>query len=155
MIIIIEGIDGSGKTVLANKLSEQTGYPIVHMSYPKNVEESQTMLIAYKTLLLSGKNAIFDRGWYSELAYGPIKRGVSALSISDMFKLENIAAKTGAMIIYCNDSAKDCWRRCQKRGEDYITSHDDFDKIYANFEDIFNNLPHIIPVVKYGVQSML
>ena len=40
MIIIIEGPDGSGKTTLANQLSKQTGYKIIHRVQPKSEEEN-------------------------------------------------------------------------------------------------------------------
>ena len=40
MIIIIEGPDGSGKTTLAEKLSRQTKYPILHRTQPKSDRKS-------------------------------------------------------------------------------------------------------------------
>ena len=39
MIIIIEGPDGSGKTTLANQLSKQAGYKVIHRVQPKTEEE--------------------------------------------------------------------------------------------------------------------
>ena len=39
MIIIIEGPDGAGKTTLAEQISRQTKYPIIHRTKPKNEEE--------------------------------------------------------------------------------------------------------------------
>ena len=47
MIIIIEGPDGSGKTTLAEKLSRQTKYPIIHRSQPKTDEEKKLMMGEY------------------------------------------------------------------------------------------------------------
>ena len=44
MVIIIEGPDGAGKTTLAEQLSRQTGYTIVHMSQPKTEEEKENTL---------------------------------------------------------------------------------------------------------------
>ena len=43
MIVIIEGPDGSGKTTLANQLSKQTGYKIIHRVQPKSEEEKAIM----------------------------------------------------------------------------------------------------------------
>ena len=71
MILIIEGPDGSGKTTLAEKLSKQTGFPVIHRSQPKTEEEKANMMKGYMETIKSGKNAIFDRCWYSEMAYGP------------------------------------------------------------------------------------
>ena len=61
MIIIIEGPDGSGKTTLAEKLSRQTKYPIIHRSQPKTDEEKKLMMGEYLQTIRSGKNMIFDR----------------------------------------------------------------------------------------------
>ena len=35
MIFILEGPDGSGKTTLANQLSKQTGFKVIHKVQPK------------------------------------------------------------------------------------------------------------------------
>jgi thymidylate kinase len=47
MIVIIEGPDGSGKTTLANQLSRQTGYKIIHRTRPKSEEEKAIMMDEY------------------------------------------------------------------------------------------------------------
>ena len=93
MIIIIEGPDGSGKTTLAEKLSRQTKYPIIHRSQPKTDEEKKTMMGEYLQTIRSGKNMIFDRCWYSEMAYGPVMRDVSVISYPEMYELEEQLAE--------------------------------------------------------------
>ena len=153
MIIIIEGPDGSGKTTLAKQLSQQTGWSIVHRSQPKSEEEKAQMMQGYIDALKMGKNMIFDRCWYSEMAYGPTMRDESVISYPQMYALEALAAKHGALIIYCTDKPDTLWRRCQKRGEDYIIHKADFIDICEAFEEIMS-VPHRIPVVKYGYQDL-
>ena len=156
MIIIIEGPDGSGKTTLAEKLSKQTNYPIIHTihkSQPKTDEEKKLMMGEYLQTIRSGKNMIFDRCWYSEMAYGPVMRGTSAISYPDMYELEEQLTKCGAIIIYATGHKAALWQRCQKRGEDYITSRDDFNAIYENFDRLMK-IPHHIPVVRYEYKDL-
>lgn len=153
MIIIIEGPDGSGKTTLAEKLSKQTGYPVVHRSQPKSEEEKLQMLRGYVDAIDVGKNVIFDRCWYSEMAYGPVMRDESVITYPEMYLLEEKLAKNGAIIIYCTDKPKTLWKRATKRGEEYITDFDTFDKICANFDAIMS-VPHLIPVVKYDYKDL-
>jgi thymidylate kinase len=148
MIIILEGPDGAGKTMLAQQLSKQTKYPIEHRTKPKDEAEKQLMMGKYLQDINSGKNVIFDRCWYSEMAYGPVMRDKSVISFPQMYELEKRLAKAGAIIIYCTGPAHVLWKRCQKRGEDYITSKDAFNAIYKNFEELFA-APHYIPVVRY------
>ena len=153
MIIIIEGPDGSGKTTLAEKISKQTKYPIIHRSQPKTEEEKKLMMGEYLQTIRSGKNMIFDRCWYSEMAYGPVMRDDSVISYPEMYELEELLAKSGALIIYATGAKAALWQRCQKRGEDYITARDDFNAICDNFDKIMN-VPHHIPVVRYEYKDL-
>ena len=153
MIIIIEGPDGSGKTTLANKLSKQTGYPVVHRSAPKSDEEKAAMMNMYKQAIKESKNIIFDRCWYSEMAYGPIMRDASVISFPEMYELEKLLCKKGGLIIYCTDKPDVLWKRCQERGEDYITDISTHTKICEGYDELMN-VPHLIPVVKYGYEDM-
>lgn len=153
MIIILEGPDGSGKTTLAQQLSRQTGYPIIHRSQPKTEEEKKNMMGEYLQTIRSNKNAIFDRCWYSEMAYGPVMRDKTVITYPEMYSLERMLAKSGALIVYCTGSEPTLWMRCTKRGEDYITSRDKFKAIYSNYEEIMN-APHYVPVVRYEYKEV-
>ena len=153
MIIIIEGPDGSGKTSLAEKISKQTKYPIIHRTQPKSEEEKKRMMGEYLQLIRSNKNCILDRCWYSEMAYGPVMRDASVLSYPQMYELEEMLAKTGAIIIYATGPKAALWQRCQRRGEDYVTSRDNFNAICENFDAIMN-VPHHVPVVRYEYKDV-
>lgn len=153
MIIIIEGPDGSGKSTLATKLSNQTGYPVVHRSAPKSEEEKLQMMNMYKQAIKEGRNIIFDRCWYSEMVYGPVMRDATYISYLEMYELERLLSKQGALIIFCTDSPKVLWKRCQRRGEDYITDYDTHAAICKGYEDLMS-VPHFVPVVRYGYEDM-
>ena len=153
MIIIIEGPDGSGKTTLAEQLSRQTGYRMIHRSQPKSEEEKKLMMGEYLQLIKNNKNVIFDRCWYSEMAYGPVMRDASVIRYPEMYELERMLAKNGALIIYCTGSEAALWMRCTQRGEDYITSRDAFKEIHKNFEEIMS-IPHLVPVVRYEYKEV-
>lgn len=153
MVIIIEGPDGSGKTTLANMLSTQTGYPIIHNVQPKTPEEKAEMWRSYIELIKSGRNLILDRAWYSEMVYGPIMRGASALDYPLMYELERAVAKRGGMVIYCRDNPEVLWRRATKRGEDFVKDYGTFVEICESFDDVMG-VPHLIPVVKYDYKDL-
>lgn len=153
MIIILEGPDGSGKTTLAQQISKQTGFPIIHRSQPKTEEEKMCMMGEYLQAIKERKNAIFDRCWYSEMAYGPVMRDESVITYPEMYELERQLAKSGAMIIHCTGPEAALWMRCQRRGEEYITCRDDFKAIHKNFEEIMS-VPHYIPVVRYEYKDV-
>ena len=151
MIIILEGPDGSGKTTLANTLAKQTKYPVKHCVQPKPGESG--MFGMYLDLIKSNKNLIMDRSWYSEMVYGPVMRGTSEISYPDMYVLEHTLTKHGALIIHCTDKPEVLWRRCAKRGEDYVTNYGTFEAIHKGFNELMN-VPHLVPVVKYDYKDL-
>ncbi len=154
MIIIIEGPDGSGKTMLAEKLAKQNKCSVVHRQQPKTEEDKRVMMEEYVKLIKSNKTVILDRSWYSELAYGPVMRDESVISYPEMYVLEELLARLGGLIIYATGSKTTMWNRCQHRGEDYITDRDTFNTICDNFDVIMNTVPHHIPVVRYEYQDL-
>lgn len=154
MIFIIEGPDGSGKSTLAAKIAEQTGYTLLHRTQPKNDEDKKRMMAEYLDIINSGVNCIFDRSWYSEMVYGPVMRDTSVISYPQMYELEQKLAKRGAMLIYCTAPEKTLWKRCQARGEDYITEQEIFSQICEGFEQVMLRVPHLIPVVTYEYKGM-
>ena len=153
MIIIIEGIDGAGKTMLANKLRDQTGYMILHRSHKTDADPNR-VFDEYMQVIESGKNCIMDRAWYSEMVYGPVMRDASLINYPQMYALEKALAKRGAIVIHCTGSLKSLWKRCMERGEDYLVDPDKYRDIYNGYETLMNEVPHLVPVVQYEYTGM-
>ena len=107
----------------------------------------------YQDLLKSTSNTIIDRCWYSDMAYGPVMRGAATITYPQMYELERMAANKGAMIIYCTDSKTALWTRATHRGEEYMTSREQFNQVCDNYEELFR-MPHLIPVVRYTIECM-
>lgn len=154
MIIIIEGADGAGKTTLAQKIKDQTGYLMMHRTQPKTEEDKKRMMDEYMQVIKAGKNCIFDRSWYSEMVYGPVMRDESVITYLQMYELERMLAKHGALVIYCTAPEATLWKRCLKRGEDYITSPDTFHAICTGFDKLMYDVPHYIPVLTYEYKDL-
>lgn len=154
MIIILEGPEAAGKSTLANKLSMQTGYPIVHRDKPKTEEDKLRMMEYYLAAVGSDKNFIFDRCWYSEIVYGTVMRDKSYISYEQMYQLETALAKNGGgMIIHCTDHLSLLWDRMITRGDDYINEIDDLANLTDMFHHVLHRMPHHIPVVKYELSK--
>jgi thymidylate kinase len=153
MIYFLEGPDGGGKTTLAERLAAMTRLKITHFGYPKTEEDKAKMFVMYQDLIKSGANMIIDRCWYSDMCYGPVMRGAATITYPQMYALERLAASKGAMVIYCTDSKTALWTRATSRGEDYVTSREQFNKICDAYDELFK-LPHLIPVVRYTIESV-
>lgn len=154
MKIIIEGIDGSGKTTLAHTLAQSCNTKYIHHSNPKSPSEFNDMLKMYKQECSGKSSIIFDRAWYSEMAYGPVMRNTSAISWPDMYSLETDIAKTGGLIIYCTGDPHIMFEAAHMRGEDYMKEYQLFLRVHQNFEKIMH-APHWIPVVTYKCPKYL
>ena len=153
MIIILEGPDGSGKTTLANIIQKQTGYELIHFSNPTSEIQRTAMFDRYVAAIKGHKNLILDRSWYSEMVYGPILREASCINHYQMYELEKLLAKKGALVIYASADIETLWSRCEKRGEDLIKDKVKLVNISKAYDRLFS-IPHIIPVLKYEYKDM-
>lgn len=93
-LIILEGPDRSGKSFLADRLSNLFTREVLHFGTLLNLTSGQ-LLNFYKNQLLlkSNAGAIWDRSWISEVIYGNVKRGTSRLSNQQIEDLESAAVK--------------------------------------------------------------
>lgn len=158
MIFIITGPDGSGKTMLAQKMARQSKGIIVPFSYPRTKEEKEHQYSAYQNILQRAGESdhpwYLEHAWYSEMAYGPVKRKKSYIDWPHMYMLEKEVARFGGgCVIYCTGVVHQMYKRAQMRGEKYITNPDDYVEICKNF-DLIMNAPHHIPVFKYVYSEM-
>ena len=98
-MIITEGCDGTGKTVLAKAISAKFGGEYIHSPGP--VGDLGDWILGYTLAPLSYAKAVFDRFYFSELVYGPIFRGQVAFTRdTQAFYLGRILAGT-PMVIFC------------------------------------------------------
>lgn len=153
MITIIVGPDGSGKSTLAKALSKASGHPIRHIDKPKNEEEREEMYAMYRNEILTNDNVIYDRFAHCEIAYGPIMRGASALTLKQLYNLERMLLEKGAIIIYCNADIHTLWSRLKERGETFIREKQTLLDIQRRYETLMKIKPHYIPVLEYEVHA--
>ena len=97
MLIILEGVDKSGKSSLAKYLSNRLEIPIVKFSAP--IEDAY---IEYMDFLLNQRMPVIaDRFHLGEDVYGPIKRGKSMLNDWKRRNIEEILMMRNPLTIYC------------------------------------------------------
>ena len=98
--IIVEGVDGSGKTTLIELLKND--YPLTVVR--NRLEDKQKFSEWWPTVLAlapaPGKMWIHDRFFYSELVYGPVIRGGLNASQQLIYDVSEELRKD-AFLIYC------------------------------------------------------
>ncbi|WP_368486663.1 hypothetical protein [Spiroplasma sp. DGKH1] len=96
--VVLEGIDGVGKTTFANKLCNNLNSKVIIIhsdSKTPNTYEWYSKLNSDDSL-----NIIFDRYAYGEIVYSKIFNRTSKIGIHDLEKLELELSKLNGYIIY-------------------------------------------------------
>lgn len=118
MIILIEAVDGCGKTTLAKKLCRTYKAKYIHVSKPK----TDSPFLEYVKLLNRlnvNKNYVIDRCFHGERAYGPVFRQRDGLSDEKQFYLELLTMKHDAKLVYCWQGHNEIASAFITRGEKY------------------------------------
>ncbi len=121
MFIIIEGVDDTGKTTLAQELIgdpndyRHSGPPAYNalVEYTDKIREAAPLL----------KDLVWDRLHWGEVVYGPHYRGESQLDDAQRYWLDLYAASRGGVMILCVDSPSDIYDRVRDNQDDFV-DHD-------------------------------
>lgn len=96
-LIVLDGCDGAGKTTLAAALANRHGHSLVHAA----LTPAGTDLFAkYHAILARPGPQVLDRGFVSELVYGPLDRGHSRLTFAQAAHLATAAAQRGGILVH-------------------------------------------------------
>lgn len=119
MLILIEGLDGTGKTTIARRLRDENGFELIHKGPPTRppYEEYTADLCDYEPG--EGRNIVCDRWHLGELVY-PLARHRSTDMTPDIFdQIDRFLVCKGAFLIYATASLEVIERNLLKRGEPY------------------------------------
>ncbi|MGW3952895.1 hypothetical protein ACWEKM_18670 [Streptomyces sp. NPDC004752] len=94
--LVLEGPDGVGKSTLAERLSAQHGFRVIHS--PRTPDHLD-LATRYREILDGVDRILFDRCFISELVYGPLHRGRSRITWSEALDLaESVIDRKGLFI---------------------------------------------------------
>jgi thymidylate kinase len=132
--IVIEGCDGAGKSTLAVQVAGRTGAKVIHscLSPP-----GTDLLAVYARLLDRPGRLVFDRCFLSEAVYGPILRGESRLTDTQIADLVGVVAERNGVFVHLTAAPTELLERLRQRGE---TSQSDLDRIIRivqRYDDLF------------------
>lgn len=131
MLIIVEGIDGSGKTTLCNNLKTY-GYKVIRKERDdKNFSVEEMYYYA-----ITDKIIVIDRAILTPWAYR-IFDGTK-LDADDYCFNEALRILANAKIIYCNNGNAYSWS--MRRGETNIKSFDDSERLRSIYNVIIGTI---------------
>ena len=129
MIIIVDGPDRAGKSLLCSLLSKATGYKIEHLSKDYVVPVVKSYLD-----LLDHDNTIFDRFYYSEIIYSNIKHRNLYLSDVDCMQIDEKIEQVNAIVLHVTSDFEVLQARLVETGDDYINSYE-LDQLKMLYDD--------------------
>jgi thymidylate kinase len=152
MLIILEGIDCSGKGFIGEFLLKNLGNSLFMKHGAKPLDSSEleinkvkdmynTMYSTYTdTLLPQGKNLLVDRFYPSELVYSKPLRDYEAFD-DDHYSILEAQIRNGShdtLIIYVHADESILIDRMQQRGEDFLKPYQ-IPVILERYEKFINN----------------
>ena len=137
--IICEGGDQQGKSFTANLLHDILGYPVYHFNPP--TKNTDFRLEYIQPLMQSDEPMIFDRSYFSEMAYGAVHRGGGGITPEIKKYVESFLNARNCIMVYFKNMAQ----------RDYLSRDEMYDaesniKVIAKYDEL---LPTIgIPVIQ-------
>lgn len=149
-MIILEGIDGTGKTTVADYLN-QNGYSTYHFAYDeknKNIVDKYIDLLNRKT-----QNMVLDRCFISELVYGPVLRKSCKLNKE---QLENILLKykqVNPTVLYFKANKEDILQRRSKDKDDYQMLKSNYNELNNRYEKVIKVISRYLNVIEINTSE--
>lgn len=140
-MIIIEGMDGTGKSTVASNISKM-GYNVHHLQYSEKNEKGFLDL-----LKLDDGKLVLDRGFITELVYGPILRNYSRISEEETNNLiKNYSAKN-SKIIYLKTLKSDLLKRRKDDLEDFEMLSKYYEVLNSKYDEIMKYLSNYFKIL--------
>lgn len=143
MLIILEGVDGSGKTTLAALLSRALNAKVIHATR----ETPNTFTWFYETIVEArDRNIIADRFFWGQFVYQGV--GERKLSWEGLSDLERELHLSGGAMVYVTAPDDVIMTRLNSRGEQLSLP---LDTLKARYEFMLRRAD--IPVIQYNTHT--
>lgn len=141
MIVILEGNDRAGKTTIANALVEEDNFRCVHFGPPETNDFGTEFHVRLLEELIKEVEAehprdlVFDRAHLGELVYGPLDRGVTAMTWGQMAQIERVFQGAGAILVWVDTDPIECWGRATGTSDEAPVER--FASVHALYEKAY------------------
>jgi endonuclease III-like uncharacterized protein/thymidylate kinase len=149
-LLLIEGIDGVGKTTLS-KMLLKFDYKLIHFDY--NLKE-MNLFNYYQEILKSSSlsKMIFDRSYVSERVYGMVLRGKSRISDNEFINLLNQTKEQRGVFLYLYLDKRQLLQRVNIKDKKII--EENYDDICNAYNKELEIVKKYIPVIKLNANNL-
>ena len=136
--ILIEGPDCSGKTTLVERLKNELHWDAKSLHHVKGNQFKR-----YLREYALQEQTIFNRGHYSEAAYGELWRGADPFSPEEKNILDQIC-RQNMIIIFACPSLEILQQRYQQRNFPQQIKYEELGAIRKNFCELMQDVPNLL-----------
>lgn len=143
-MIIIEGLDGTGKTTLKEGLLSY-GFHSLHFDHDTvttNIFDKYSRIIS-----TSDKQTVLDRSYISEMVYGNVIRKYSRINYSQLDELAFQCAKKGSIIVYLYAPQNVLLSRRMSDQKDIIILQNNYVTLCEEYASLMQRLSHKLPIL--------
>lgn len=140
MVIIIEGLDGVGKTTLSKKIAQDYKFKYIKESYTEDSREKKARVARMMINQIDRKIYIYDRTTLiDDFVYGFLNKKQSPL-LNYLKKIKQTLSES--VIIHLQLDEQKRQKQFNQRGDNYITN-DDVKKIDQNYKQFYLDLKNV------------
>lgn len=150
-MVIVEGIDGAGKTSLVNLLKKD-GFKDVKYIYDKSKDSFATKY--FNIDLSTVRDGVSDRSFISEIAKGILVRGCCRLSDEQFEELLKYYGSLGTIIIYLKAKKEVLLERRKDDIEDYNMISNLYDEIIESYDKAMNRAKKYMKVYEIDTSTL-
>ena len=136
--ILVEGPDCSGKTTLVERLKNELHWDAKSLHH---LEGNQFKRYLREYALQ--ENIIFNRGHYSEIAYGQLWRGGNPFSKEEQQILDGLSNEN-MIIVFASPPLEILQQRYQQRNFPQQIKYDELETIHNYFCELMNDISHLL-----------
>lgn len=140
MIVVIEGLDGVGKTTVAKKLCSEYGFEYIKESYTDDSEEKKSRVVLFAQRLCDGKDYIYDRTTLiDDFVYNFLNKTQSDLIDA---KQSIVALLSQSKIFHLSIDEDIRKKRFEERGDEFVTN-DKMKQIDEQYKQFYTELKNV------------
>ncbi|PAV30327.1 hypothetical protein CIL05_07605 [Virgibacillus profundi] len=153
MNILIDGVDASGKSTVAHKLSDKLNMLEVRGSSFELADCTNEELYKHFTKVANLDNAIIQRGIYSNRTYATLYQDYAILSHEQRTTIED-KFKDNTVVIYLTAPEETIINRLEERGDDYVTT-DKVSSILGLYKTVMTDaISNSVAVLTYDTSKL-
>jgi thymidylate kinase len=142
-VVLLEGCDGAGKTTVASRLVAAHGYELVHA---QRTPDGIDLFRRYRAILQQPGRLVLDRGFVSELVYGPLFHGGSRLSLGQALELAALVRERHGVLVHLTASPEQIAARLRRR-DGCSPPLEQVQALLKGYASVFRSLARAGPVI--------